>query len=132
MKRIICILLLVLAGNLATMSQVTMKKEDGGILLLEKGEKVLFYQSEPKNHKGQYERRHYIHPLWAPDGAALTEDFPAHHLHHRGVFWAWHQVLIGDKRIGDPWEIKAFEQRVSDLEFMTRQDGSGILKMQVE
>ncbi len=132
MKLIIFILLLVLAVNIATMAQVTMKKEDGGILLLEKGEKVLFYQSEPKNHKGQFERCHYIHPLWAPDGAALTEDFPADHLHHRGVFWAWHQVWIGDKKIGDPWEIKGFEQRVSDLEFMTRQDGSGILKMQVE
>jgi hypothetical protein len=132
MKHIIFILLLVLAGNLATMAQVTMKKEDGGILLLENGKKVLFYQSEPKNQKGQYERRHYIHPLWAPGGAALTEDFPADHLHHRGVFWAWHQVWIGDKRIGDPWEIKGFEQRISDLEFMTSQDGSGILKTQVE
>jgi hypothetical protein len=65
----------------------------------EKGEKVFFYQSEPKNHKGKYERLHYIHPLWAPDGAALTEDFPADHLHHRGVFWAWHQVWIGDKKL---------------------------------
>jgi hypothetical protein len=132
MKHFILVLLLVLAGHLAALAQVTMKKEDGGILLFEKGENVFFYQSEPKNQKGKYERLHYIHPLWAPDGAALTEDFPADHLHHRGVFWAWHQVWIGDKKIGDPWEIKGFEQRISDLEFMTSQDGSGILKMQVE
>jgi hypothetical protein len=132
MKHLIIASLLFLAVNFPATSQVTMKKEEGGILLLEKGEKVLFYQAEPKNHKGQYERRHYIHPLWTPDGAAITEDFPADHLHHRGVFWAWHQVWIGEQRIGDPWEIKGFEQHVSDLEFMTRQDGSGILKVQVE
>ena len=28
---------------------------------------------------------------------------PADHRHQRGLFWAWHQVWIGEERIGDPW-----------------------------
>ena len=34
------------------------------------------------------------------DGQVLTEDFPADHLHHRGIFWAWHQVYVGEKAMG--------------------------------
>lgn len=112
-------------------AQVTMQKEEGGLLFLEKGEKVLFYQTEPKNYEGAYERCNYIHPLWAPDGAELTEDFPIDHLHHRGIFWAWHQVWINGKRIGDPWEIKDFEQKVADIEFWAQKNGSALLKTKV-
>ena len=97
-------------------AQVTMEKGDGGFLFTEDGEKVLFYQSEPQSYQGKYERCNYIHPLWGIDGAVLTEDFPSDHLHHRGIFWAWHQVWIDGKRIGDPWETKDFEQYVTEVE----------------
>ncbi|WP_372934433.1 DUF6807 family protein, partial [Mariniphaga sediminis] len=83
-------------GN--SFAQVTIKKEEQGLLFTEGGENILFYQKAPKNHEGEYERRHYIHPLWGLDGTILTEDFPDDHLHHRGIFWAWHQVWIGDQR----------------------------------
>lgn len=68
--------------------------------------KVLFYQRRPKSKDGKYERANYVHPLLGLDGETLTEDFPADHLHHRGIFWAWHQVTIAGKEIGDPWAIK--------------------------
>jgi hypothetical protein len=38
----------------------------------------------------------------------MTEDFPEDHLHHRGIFWAWHQVYIGERQIGDMWECRDF------------------------
>jgi hypothetical protein len=91
----------------------------------------LFYQRDPKNAEGKYERCNYIHPLWGIDGAILTEDFPADHLHHRGIFWAWHQVLIDDKKIGDPWEIKDFEQQVTDIEYSMKEGGIAELKTEV-
>ena len=47
----------------------------------------------------------------------MTEDFPADHLHHRGVFWAWHQILINNETISDGWELKNWEQKVSSFEF---------------
>lgn len=132
MKHIILVSFLAFALHYLAGAQITMKKEAGGILVLDKGTHVFFYQAEPKSRNGEAERRHYIHPLWSPSGIVMTEDFPADHLHHRGVFWAWHQVWIGNKRIGDPWEIKNFEQEIAELEFMSRPDGSGILKAQVK
>jgi len=125
------LLLCALLFQISVNAQVTMKKGDGGILFTEEGEKIFFYQSEPKNIDGKYERTNYIHPLWGMDGEVLTEDFPADHLHHRGIFWAWHQVWIDGKRIGDPWELKNFEQNVSQIEFFVRDD-AGILKTEVE
>jgi hypothetical protein len=131
MKRIALPVLFILLISWSLNAQVTMQKEEGGLLFLEKGEKVLFYQADPKNYEGEYERCHYIHPLWAPGGAVLTEDFPLDHLHHRGIFWAWHQVWINGKRIGDPWEIKEFDQKVTDIEFWAQKDGSALLKTKV-
>lgn len=113
-------------------SQVKMQKEEGGLLFTEDGENVLFYQMDPKSKDGKYERCNYIHPLWGPDGSVLTEDFPNDHLHHRGIFWAWHQVWIGDERIGDPWEIKDFNQRVTDVEFISKAGGIAVLNTQVD
>lgn len=113
-------------------AQIRMKKEEGGILFTEKNQQVLLYQVQPKDRKGKYSRCHYIHPLWANDGSVLTEDFPQDHLHHRGIFWAWHQIWIGDQRIGDPWEIKDFNQEVNEVEFIAQSNGSGILQTEVD
>ncbi len=112
-------------------AQVTMQKAEGGLLFVEKNQNVLFYQSEPKNLDGEYERCNYIHPLWADDGTILTEDFPIDHLHQRGIFWAWHQILINGQRIGDGWEIKNFEQEVTEVEYLQNKEGSAILNTKV-
>jgi hypothetical protein len=132
MKQIALPVLSVLLFSWNLNAQVTMQKEQGGLLFLEKGEKVLFYRTEPKTYDGNYERCNYIHPLWGVDGVVLTEDFPVDHLHHRGIFWAWHQVWIDGRRIGDPWEIKNFDQEVTDIEFWAQKDGSGLLKTKVD
>lgn len=79
-----------------------------GVLVTDSGRKVLFLQTKPKSLNGQYERAGYVHPLWDLDGNILTEDFPGDHKHHRGIFWAWHQLSVGGKRIGDPWLCKDF------------------------
>lgn len=34
----------------------------------------------------------YVHPLYAPDGTAVTEDGPRDHVHHRGLMLAWSGV----------------------------------------
>lgn len=112
--------------------QLSMQKKDGGILIVDGQEKVLAYQASPKSKDGEFARCNYIHPLWGVDGKVLTEDFPADHLHHRGVFWAWHQVYIGDKQIGDPWELVDFEQDVVELEFLKRHDGSVQIETEVD
>jgi hypothetical protein len=132
MYKIFTAFLLISLTISSAFGQIRMKTNDDGILFTEDNKNVLFYQLEPKSVDGKFERCNYIHPLWSLDGTVLTEDFPADHLHHRGVFWTWHQVWIGDQRIGDPWEIKDFEQEVTEIEFMAQRSGEGVLKTEVE
>lgn len=81
-------------------------KQDGGVQFYDGDRPVMFYQRAPKSLDGAYERANYIHPLMGLDGETLTQDFPSDHKHHRGVFWAWHQLWVGDMRAGDAWATK--------------------------
>jgi len=124
-------IVILLSFSLATFAQVKMQKADDGLLFTENGQKVLFYEIEPKSHDGAYTRCNYFHPLWGLDGRVLTEDFPADHLHQRGIYWAWHQIWIDGKRIGDGWEIKNYKQDIAEVEFAAQQDGSAVLNTEV-
>ncbi|NAS10712.1 DUF6807 family protein [Poritiphilus flavus] len=88
--------------------ELNLSTTDQGFLVTEGDKKVFFYQSATKSQNGKYPRAHYVHPLYGMDGHILTEDFPEDHPHHRGLFWAWHQVYIGDKRVGDSWDCSDF------------------------
>jgi hypothetical protein len=73
----------------------TWTNSDGQLSLTENGKPVLVYQMGMKLANGAPEmkrRAGYIHPLYAPNGAIVTDDFPKDHWHHRGVFWAWQAV----------------------------------------
>lgn len=78
-------------------------KSGEGIEILENGKKVLFYQVRPKSVDGKYERAGYIHPLYSLNEKILTDDMPADHPYHRGIFWAWHQIILNEKNIADSW-----------------------------
>lgn len=80
------------------------QRQDDGLLLTEQGKSVLFFQQSPKALDGKYSRSNYVHPLYDLDEHVLSEDFPTDHLHHRGIFWAWHEILVGGKKIGDAWD----------------------------
>ena len=81
----------------------TFTKNDEGVLLTENGRPVFFYQKENRSSDGKHYFSNYIHPLFSLEGDTLTEEFPADHKHHRGIFWAWHQHYIDDKSLGDGW-----------------------------
>lgn len=74
-----------------------------GIEVKENDKPVLFYQKKIKTIDGKYERAGYIHPLYDLQGGVLTEDGPADHPYHRGIFWAWHQVRVKNKKVADGW-----------------------------
>ena len=78
-------------------------KSGEGIEILENGKKVLFYQVRPKSVDGKYERAGYVHPLYSLNEKILTDDMPADHPYHRGIFWAWHQIILNEKNIADSW-----------------------------
>jgi hypothetical protein len=88
------------------------KKTGSGILLEENSQPRFFYQTATKSLNGEYPRSNYVHPLYGLDGEVLTEDFPEDHLHHHGIFWAWHQLYAEGKRVGDPWISEGVDWKV--------------------
>lgn len=103
---------------------------DDGVWVQEGDTKVLYYQRKPKSKDGKYARANYVHPLLGLDGEPLTEDFPADHLHHRGIFWAWHQVTIAGKAVGDPWALKDCGWDIRDVKAETS-DSAMVLRTTV-
>ena len=92
----------------------------------EQGKPVLVYNYGMTLGGGAPEEKRrsgYVHPLYAPNGVVVTDDFPKDHWHHRGVFWAWPRVTIEGKQY-DQWmklEIKSrferwIEQRTTETE----------------
>lgn len=85
--------------------QFAWKELPGGRLeLTEKGSPVMVVNYGEQHAAGAPERLKrccYVHPLYTPGGVALTDDFPADHYHHRGLFWGWPQV----KTAGGDYDI---------------------------
>jgi hypothetical protein len=79
------------------------KKTPEGIEVSENNRAVLFFQTKPKTVDGKYARAGYVHPLYDLRGNVLTEDMPEDHPYHRGIFWAWHQILVDGKNVADGW-----------------------------
>src|SRR4026207_2539905 len=91
------------AASVEYATAVRITKDPQGYWFSEGDTRVLFYQAERKAlPDGQAARSNYFHPLYDLDGNVLTEDFPKDHIHHRGIFWAWHQVRINGKPVQDP------------------------------
>ena len=96
-------------------SPFSVKRDSDGIWFYEDEDPICFYQVIHKaTANGTHRRANYIHPLLDLDGNIITEDFPEDHLHHRGIFWAWHQVRVNGENIGDNWECKEFNWQVVD------------------
>lgn len=97
------------AGIVEAGGTVTVDKINEGYQFSEDGKPVMFYRVKAKlSEKGTHSRANYCHPVHGLDGKVITEDFPNDHLHHRGIFLAWHQVYTGRKRIRDMWDCKEF------------------------
>ena len=80
---------------------------DGRLELRENNKPVIAYNygMQLRNGAPEIKRRSgYVHPVWAPDGTIVTDDFPRDHWHHRGIFWAW-PVIDYDGRKYDMWTL---------------------------
>ena len=97
-------------------------KSSEGIEILQQGKKVLFYQQRPKSLDGKYERAGYVHPLYSLNGEILTEDFPNDHPFHRGIFWAWHQIVLNNKQIADGWICENISWKPGEVKIKKRKE----------
>lgn len=120
-----------LAAEKETRSEVRIISNDDGYKFFDGDSPVLFYQAKPKSLNGKFKRAGYVHPLYGLEGHELTEDFPADHLHHRGIFWGWHQLYVGDTLIGDPWVCRNFLSRVDNVEILKTRSGAAGLQSTV-
>jgi hypothetical protein len=112
-------------------SPVRITRDDGGYSFSEGDARVLFYQAERKAlPDGRAARSNYFHPLYDLDGNVLTEDFPKDHIHHRGIFWAWHQVRIGGATVQDQWVNRDSFWTIQDARIVTG-DRSAALALRV-
>lgn len=103
------ILLICFAANLVADEGLKVARTPEGFSITEAGKSVLFYQLKAKSQNGKFNRANYVHPLYSLDGDIISEDFPKDHLHHRGVFWAWHVLTVEGKYAGDNWVCDDFE-----------------------
>jgi len=55
-------------------------------------------------------RSSYVHPMYGLDGEVLTDDFPKDHYHHRGLFWSWPHVKIGEKEYS-LWDLRGIRHQ---------------------
>ena len=128
----VLIVLVVLAGDVtAARHAINISETDQGFVITEGAEKVMVYQRKHKSLDEKYTRANYIHPLYGLDGEILTDDFPGDHPHHRGVFWAWHQLWLGDVKIGDPWATVDSRWDVYDAKILTPDSESRALRLGV-
>lgn len=97
-------------------SNFTYNNTDQGVELLENGDPVFFYQEKPKSLDGNYICNNYLHPLYSLNGDTLTEEFPVDHPYHRGIYWAWHQMYVDGKSLGDGWIMENISQDVRDVQ----------------
>jgi hypothetical protein len=100
--------------------------------LTENGKPVFVY-----NHGGilapgypeTMRRSTYLHPVYAPDGTLLTDDFNKDHPHHRGIFWAW-EVITFDGKTGDAWTVKGIRHKF--VRWKTRETAGPAARLEVE
>lgn len=103
-----------------------------GLELLEHGKPVFVYNYGMILAPGSPERMRrscYLHPVYAPDGTVLTDDFNRDHPHHRGIFWAWEVVTVNGKT-DDVWTVKGFKQKF--IRWIARETKGSLARLAVE
>ena len=89
---------------------------EDGVLWVRHGERpILAYRHRaveaPAGLDRLMTRSAYIHPLHAPCGVVLTDDFAASHPHQRGVFFAWTKTTIEELH-PDFWNLGSGTARI--------------------
>jgi hypothetical protein len=102
------------------------------LLLEEGGEPVFVYNHGLILKPGFPEsmsRSSYLHPVYAPGGIVLTDDFNPDHPHHRGISWMWEVVRV-DGQTYDLWTVRGIKSRF--VRWLAREAGPGKARLAVE
>ncbi len=108
MKSLVLLVLFTIVNGRAGVSAI---REDNRIVIRDGDQEILRYHAEPgkpprNDIPKAYLRGGYIEALFTPTGRLLTEDYPANHLHHHGVWSAWTKTEF-QGRHPDFWNMGA-------------------------
>lgn len=76
----------------------------------------------PAGVKPEYIRSGYIYPMFSVGGKLITEDFPADHYHHKGIWFPWTKTDFDGKSI-DFWNLGKNEGTVQHAGFDLIENG---------
>jgi hypothetical protein len=79
---------------------------------------------------GARARACYFHPIYGLDGETLTDDFPKDHLYHRGMYFAWPHIKIGDKEY-ETWTARG-ELQQKFRQWLGKETGAAGAKLGIE
>ncbi len=92
----------------AAASGLELAREGNKLAIKAAGHPVLGYQAEGElprpDIKPIFRRGGYIHTVYTPSGRIITDDYPAKHLHHHGVWFAWTKTEFESRR-PDFWNM---------------------------
>ncbi|HEQ60675.1 MAG TPA: hypothetical protein ENN74_03600 [Firmicutes bacterium] len=113
-------------GEPVTAAGVTLAQDDK-VLEISCGErKVLRYHHAPvpppEGVSELFTRSAFIHPLWSPAGAELTNTRPADHLHHMGLWNPWTQTTFEGREV-DFWNLGSGKGTVRFAKFVSKTEG---------
>jgi hypothetical protein len=95
-------------------------KSDSFVQVQAGDNKVLRYNHglvpPPKGADKNYTRSGFIHPLWSPTGAILTNIHPSDHIHHMGIWMPWTKTQFEGRHI-DFWNLGKGQGTVRFVEF---------------
>lgn len=108
---------------------ITAVREDRQVVIRAGIHEILRYQAEPgelprPEIPKSYVRGGYIQSIHTPSGRLITDDFPANHLHHHGVWSPWTKTQF-EGRHPDFWNMGAGKGRVEfvALDAVWQKDG---------
>ncbi|MFP4500872.1 MAG: PmoA family protein [Candidatus Hydrogenedentota bacterium] len=118
-------------GCISAAAEMRVENDGQAVHILEDDAPVLVYHhamvEPPKMVPERYTRACYIHPVYAPGGATLTQDFPIDHFHHRGVFWAWPKSTWDGKPL-DIWLMEDVRQETKEVKTAEAAGGKAVLE----
>jgi len=105
---------------------VEVVKNDSFLEIQTMGSRVLRYNHAlvppPQGSSQLYVRSGFIHPLWSPAGAILTNIHPADHIHHMGLWMPWTKTKFEGREV-DFWNLGKGEGTVRFAKFVSIESG---------
>ena len=105
---------------------VDIAKNDSFLEIHKREKKILRYNHAPvpppKGADKNYIRSGFIHPLWSPAGAILTNIHPADHIHHMGLWMPWTKTKFEGREV-DFWNLGKGEGTVRFAKFVSMESG---------